>query len=397
MTARRKMVSVQHVDKLFKLPHSQHSSIKSALIGIASRQKGYETQVVLKDINFDILEGEFFGIVGRNGSGKSTLLKLLAGIYTPNQGKIEVNGKLTPFIELGVGFNPELTGRENVFLNGALLGFNRKEMESMYDDIVGFAELDRFMDQKLKNYSSGMQVRLAFSIAIRAEGDILLLDEVLAVGDSTFQKKCYEYFKQLKKDHKTVILVSHDAGVLQEYCTRGLLLEKGDLVYQGPITEVLKHYADVLSRDSDQVKAGTEVEHVGTQAVSIASVKLGSARTVLNDAEPIKIDVSVKAKQSITRPITGITITDGSGLIIFQSNTLVDNAITDKMSSSQTITYEWSIPNVLNTGTYNVSSTIYDDTGTTILDWQQDVLKFTVNKTYKSHGLVNVEHTVKVI
>src|SRR5690606_7141480 len=155
-------------------------------------RRKYEKQQVLKDINFEIKKGEFFGIVGRNGSGKSTLLKLLAGIYSPDSGHVQVNGKLVPFIELGVGFNPELTGRENVFLNGALLGFNRKEMESMYEEIVEFAELERFMDQKLKNYSSGMQVRLAFSIAIRAKADILVLDEVLAVGDEAFQKKCYQ-------------------------------------------------------------------------------------------------------------------------------------------------------------------------------------------------------------
>src|SRR5690606_31573026 len=154
-------------------------------------KRTYEKQQVLKNISFEIKKGEFVGIVGRNGSGKSTLLKLLAGIYSPDKGSIEVNGKLVPFIELGVGFNPELTGRENVFLNGALLGFNRKEMQAMYKDIVEFAELERFMDQKLKNYSSGMQVRLAFSIAIRAQSDILLIDEVLAVGDAAFQQKCY--------------------------------------------------------------------------------------------------------------------------------------------------------------------------------------------------------------
>src|SRR6201996_9309255 len=177
-------IKVNHVSKDFKLPHEKNNSIKSAAVNFYKRNKGYEIQNALKDISFEIKKGEFFGIVGRNGSGKSTLLKMLAGIYTPTRGNIQVNGKLTPFIELGVGFNPELTGRENVFLNGALLGFNRKEMDVMYDDIVAFAEIEKFMDQKLKNYSSGMQVRLAFSIATRAQSDILLIDEVLAVGDA---------------------------------------------------------------------------------------------------------------------------------------------------------------------------------------------------------------------
>ena len=188
-------IKVEAVGKTFRLPHEKTSSIKSALISGWRKSRSYEKQHALEDISFEIKKGEFFGIVGRNGSGKSTLLKLLAGIYSPSKGSIQINGTLTPFIELGVGFNPELTGRENVFLNGALLGFNRKRMQTMYSDIVKFAELERFMDQKLKNYSSGMQVRLAFSIAIRAESDILLIDEVLAVGDSAFQQKCYNYFR----------------------------------------------------------------------------------------------------------------------------------------------------------------------------------------------------------
>src|SRR6185312_1231877 len=199
-------------------------------INLARGKKGYEIQHVLEDISFEIKKGDFFAIVGRNGSGKSTLLKLLAGIYIPDEGQVNINGSLTPFIELGVGFNQELTGRENIFLNGALLGFSKKEMQDMYDDIVDFAELERFMDQKLKNYSSGMQVRLAFSIAIRAKTDILLLDEVLAVGDVIFRQKCYNYFHQLKAKGKTVLLVSHDVNVLRQYCTRGVVLENGQLV-----------------------------------------------------------------------------------------------------------------------------------------------------------------------
>ena len=189
-------ILVENVSKSFKLPKDNHNGIKQLLINTITgrRKKGYEKQRVLKNVSFEIQKGEFYGIVGRNGSGKSTLLKLLAQIYTPEKGSVKVNGSLTPFIELGVGFNPELTGRENVYLNGALLGFSKSEVEAMYEDIVSFAELSRFMDQKLKNYSSGMQVRLAFSIAIRAKSDILLLDEVLAVGDEAFQQKCFEYF-----------------------------------------------------------------------------------------------------------------------------------------------------------------------------------------------------------
>lgn len=236
-------IRVSNVSKSFRLPHNRQSSIKGSLVNlIGGGDRSYETQEVLKDISFEIKKGEFFGIVGRNGSGKSTLLKMLAGIYKPTAGQITVNGSLTPFIELGVGFNPELTGRENVYMNGALLGFNDKEVTAMYDDIVSFAELERFMDQKLKNYSSGMQVRLAFSIAIRARSDILLIDEVLAVGDADFQQKCYQYFDDLKESDKTIILVSHDMGAVKQFCDRAILISNGELTKNGPSESVALEY-----------------------------------------------------------------------------------------------------------------------------------------------------------
>ncbi len=226
-------IRVENASKSFKLPHDKNTSIKGAVLNFYRRNKTYEKLEALKDVSFEIKKGEFFGIVGRNGSGKSTLLKLLAGIYSPDSGSIQINGKLTPFIELGVGFNPELTGRENIFLNGALLGFNRKEVHRMYKDIVDFAELEKFMDQKLKNYSSGMQVRLAFSIAIRAESDILLIDEVLAVGDVAFQQKCYEYFDRLKEENRTMVLVTHDMSAIKQFCDRALLINEGRVQHIG--------------------------------------------------------------------------------------------------------------------------------------------------------------------
>ena len=183
-------LKVEHVSKSFRLPTEKANGIKQAFINRMQGKTGYTKQEVLKDISFEVKKGDFFGIVGRNGSGKSTLLKLISQIYTPDSGKITVNGSLVPFIELGVGFNPELTGRENVYLNGAMLGFSKEEIAEMYEEIVEFAELHDFMDQKLKNYSSGIQVRLAFSVAIKARGDILVLDEVLDVCDEAFQKKC---------------------------------------------------------------------------------------------------------------------------------------------------------------------------------------------------------------
>ena len=234
-------ISVKDLHKSFKLPTERAWGLKQAIFNRLKGIKGYKEQKVLNGINFDIRQGEFVGIVGRNGSGKSTLLKTLAKIYFPEKGSVTINGNLVPFIELGVGFNPDLTGRENVYLNGALLGFSNKEVDAMYDEIIDFAELRDFMDQKLKNYSSGMQVRLAFSIAIRAKGDILLLDEVLAVGDAAFQQKCNNYFASLH-GNQTVILVTHDMGNVKKFCDRAILIEKGKVKLDGDPTKVAEAY-----------------------------------------------------------------------------------------------------------------------------------------------------------
>lgn len=253
------VLSVKHVGKYFRLPTEQATGLKQAFINWTKGIKGYKEQHVLHDISFDVHRGDFLGIVGRNGSGKSTLLKIISGIYVPDGGSVEVNGTLVPFIELGVGFNPELTGRENVFLNGALFGFSHEEIAAMYDDIVEFAELEEFMDQKLKNYSSGMQVRLAFSVAIKAQGDILVLDEVLAVGDEAFQRKCDDYFTKVKKDpNKTVILVTHSMDSVKKYCNKAILIKDGDIIVNGNKEDAANRYtlenlkAEAKKRDAEK-------------------------------------------------------------------------------------------------------------------------------------------------
>ncbi len=239
-------IRVTNLYKSFKLPTERAWGLKQAIFNRLKGVKGYTKQEVLRGVSFEVKKGEFLGIVGRNGSGKSTLLKLLSKIYVPDKGSIEVNGSLVPFIELGVGFNPELTGRENVYMNGAMLGFSNAEMDEMYDEIVEFAELPDFMDQKLKNYSSGMQVRLAFSIAIRARGDILILDEVLAVGDAAFQEKCNRYFNSLHGE-QTVVLVTHSMENVTAFCDRAILLEKGKIVEDGDPEKVAEAYLDLWS------------------------------------------------------------------------------------------------------------------------------------------------------
>ena len=240
------IIIVDHLSKSFKLPTERSWGLKQAIFNRLKGIKGYTKQEVLKDISFTVKKGEFLGIVGRNGSGKSTLLKILAQIYTPDSGSITVHGSLVPFIELGVGFNPELTGRENVYMNGAMLGFSNEEMDQMFDDIVEFAELAPFMDQKLKNYSSGMQVRLAFSIAIRARGDILILDEILAVGDAAFQEKCNQYFVSLDKS-QTVILVTHSMENVREFCDRAILIDQGKIIEEGDPEVVADAYLKLFS------------------------------------------------------------------------------------------------------------------------------------------------------
>lgn len=236
-------VKVEHVSKMFRLPTESTSSLKRTIVNYFKGIKGYREQKVLRDISFEVNQGDFLGIVGRNGSGKSTLLKIISQIYVPENGTVEINGKLVSFIELGVGFNPELTGRENVYLNGALLGFSKTEIDDMYEGIVEFAELSDFMNQKLKNYSSGMQVRLAFSVAIQAKSDILVLDEVLAVGDEAFQRKCNDYFMEARKNKKTIILVTHSMESVRKYCNKALLIDKGEIKIMGTPNDVANQYS----------------------------------------------------------------------------------------------------------------------------------------------------------
>ena len=251
------VIRVEHLTKSFRIPTEANNGIKQKLINSLKGVKGYRVFTPLDDVSFEIKQGEFFGIVGRNGSGKSTLLKTIAGIYAPTKGGVTIEGTLVPFIELGVGFNPELTGRENVFLNGALLGFSRDDVSAMYDEIVEFAEIADFMDERLKNYSSGMQVRLAFSITIKARGDILLLDEVLAVGDEAFQRKCIEHFAQLKKEKHTVILVTHDMGSVRRLCDRAMLINDGVIRTIGSTKEVARLYEEL---NMPKAKDGIDTE-----------------------------------------------------------------------------------------------------------------------------------------
>jgi len=234
-------IEVTGVSKAFALPHQRRTTFKEYFLH-PLRHATYERQQALDDVSLAVAEGDFFGIVGNNGSGKSTLLKIIAGIYPADEGRVVVSGKLSPFIELGVGFNLELSARDNVRINGTLLGLTAAELNARFGDIIAFAELERFVDQKLKNYSSGMLVRLAYSISIQVPFEILLLDEVLAVGDQSFQEKCLASFEQMRADRKTVVLVSHDLETVSSTCDRALLLENGRARAHGDAREVVAEY-----------------------------------------------------------------------------------------------------------------------------------------------------------
>lgn len=334
-------VKVDHVSKYFKLPTEASQSLRTTLVNRFKGIKGYTEQHVLKDISFEVEKGDFYGIVGRNGSGKSTLLKIISGIYVPEKGKVTINGKLVSFIELGVGFNPELTGRENVYMNGAMLGFSTEEVDAMYDDIVDFAELHDFMNQKLKNYSSGMQVRLAFSVAIKAQGDILILDEVLAVGDEAFQRKCNDYFMERKQSGKTTILVTHDMSAVKKYCNKAVLIEHGLVKVVGDPDEVANQY-------SFDNAAGQKVSHddvvVENPKITNLQVKLLNDNIISPDQD-ISFEISYYVNEEIETYIA-FSLTDiDRGIWIYN-----DNSMDNKTSSSgrKTLTYKCSLAHLNN-------------------------------------------------
>ena len=243
-------IDVEQVSKTFQLPHERRTTFKE-YFQHPFRRTRYEEQRALEDVSFHVVPGEFFGVIGPNGSGKSTLLQIIAGIYRQSSGVVRVNGLLSPFIELGVGFNPELTARDNIRINGTLLGLDRRELQDRYGKIVAFSELERFVDQKLKNFSSGMQVRLAYAIAIQVDFDILLLDEVLAVGDESFQQKCFETFDRFRAERKTIVLVTHNLALIERFADRALLLSDGIVVALGEPGDVISRYYDEMARASE--------------------------------------------------------------------------------------------------------------------------------------------------
>jgi ABC-type polysaccharide/polyol phosphate transport system ATPase subunit len=263
----RPAIRVDGVSKAFRIPQEQMHTLKERALH-PLRRSGHNTFRALENVSFDVRQGEFYGIVGRNGSGKSTLLKCLAGIYSADRGRIWIQGRMSPFIELGVGFNPDLAARDNVVLNGIMLGLTPREARARYEHVIEFAELEEFQELKLKNYSSGMHVRLAFSVAIQVDADVLLIDEVLAVGDASFQQKCFDVFNRLRDQGTTIVLVTHDMGAVNNFCHRALLLERGEMVIEGDPEDVANHYLELnFNHDAPEPVAGAERTGNGTARI----------------------------------------------------------------------------------------------------------------------------------
>lgn len=392
-------VSVAGLTKVFKIPFERRNRLREHVVNLF-RRGGYRRLEALKDVNLEVKQGEFFGIIGRNGSGKSTLLKILAGIYQPTQGKVKVTGRLSPFIELGVGFNPELTARDNVFLNGAILGLDRKEVAAQFDEIIGFAELEEFVDQKLKNFSSGMLVRLAFSVAIRAHAEILLIDEVLAVGDFEFQHKGYNVFRRLKAEGRTIIFVSHDLASINEFCDRVLVLDRGVAHGIFPPEKAITEYHrlvesrhDVTAAPATKASAGDgRHELPGVRAVAMFSngsdpthlVHRGDEATVrVTMANPKRLPVNV-----------GVAIYRNDGLYCFGTNTFISET---KPPQQEEVALEVRFSEIdLLRGSYYLLVGIFGERVTTVYEMRDHAYEFQVDQRDDYEGAVYLPHTWRV-
>ncbi len=367
-----KAIKVENLSKTFRIPHEKTTTLKGAALGILSK-KNYTDFRALESISFEVEKGEFLGIIGRNGSGKSTLLKILAGIYVPDSGKIVVSGKLSPFLELGVGFNPELTGRENLFLGGAILGLTKEQISAKFDDIVSFSELSEFVDMKLKNYSSGMQVRLAFSLAINAHAEVLLMDEVLAVGDTNFQAKCINEFNKHKKRGKTVVLVSHDINIIQKYCDRAILLTNGRMKVIGKAKDVVAEYVNENFKNAEKVEAPDAEEDKKNDSYGEWGINKNMKyddifvpinlritdhnrkiynRKIRND-EDAWVEIEGEVKEANSKMTVGFAIYDYYGNELFWSYHTDDKILSKKPLGKGFIGFRARLPQrTLNEGTY---------------------------------------------
>jgi ABC-type polysaccharide/polyol phosphate transport system ATPase subunit len=395
-------IEARGVDKTFRIPSHRIDSLKERAVHPLARVE-YRELRALRDISFDVRKGEFFGIVGRNGSGKSTLLKILASIYRADAGRIRMAGRLAPFIELGVGFNPDLTARENVVLNGVMMGLSRREAQSRLDAVLDFADLNDFVDMKLKNYSSGMMVRLAFSVMIQADADILLIDEVLAVGDAAFQQKCADVFHDMRKAGRTIVIVTHDMATVQRNCHRGMLLEDGELRYIGDPEEVARQYLRLNFGGADGT-AGRDrpvLPDVHARLVD-AWLENGAGKRITNVevGEPLRLRAIVEARHELLNPNFGVQCTNADGVIVFALNRTLEleEGQPDRLEAGERVRISGSIENPLMPGRYFLKCWIARSRGPGGLALHAfDILDFVVFGAESASSLVSVRADVDAV
>jgi ABC-2 type transport system ATP-binding protein len=351
------VVEARGIEKTFRIPSHRIDSFKERATH-PFRRVVYREKPVLRGVSFDVHQGEFFGVVGRNGSGKSTLLKILSSIYRADAGTIRMAGTLAPFIELGVGFNPELTSRENVVLNGVMMGLGRREAQRRLDAVLEFAELREFADLKLKNYSSGMMVRLAFAVMVEADADIMLIDEVLAVGDAAFAQRCMDVFHARRSAGRTLVLVTHDMATVQELCDRAMLLHDGEPDYVGDPAEAAARYYRVNFEGGAQ----GDGDALGVPDVNVSVVdawlERGAARVrTVRQGEPIELTAILEARRDLEAPIFGIHVLDAFGGAVFGFNRAltVPDGTPDRVPTGRRVRLAGSIDNPLVPGRYFVN------------------------------------------
>ena len=317
------VIEVRDVGKTFQVPEHRVDSLKERAVHPV-RRTTFREQHVLRGVSFDVHRGEFFGIVGRNGSGKSTLLKIMASIYRADRGRIRMAGRLAPFIELGVGFNMEMTSRENVVLNGVMMGLGRREAQKRLDAVLDFAELGEFADLKLKNYSSGMLVRLAFAVMVEADADIMLVDEVLAVGDASFAQKCLDVFHEKRRAGRTLVLVTHDMASVEELCDRAMLIHDGEILHCGaPADTAMRYFRVNFDAPADPAaphpSGGVMDVNVDVEDAWLEDATGERVRNVEQET-PIRLQVALRARRELDAPVIGIHVVDALGNTVFGFN-----------------------------------------------------------------------------
>jgi ABC-type polysaccharide/polyol phosphate transport system ATPase subunit len=390
-------VVVDDVSKRFRLPTERMHTLKErALHPLRSRR--FEVLHALRDVSVEVRPGEFFGIVGRNGSGKSTLLKCLAGIYRVDGGRILLRGRLAPFIELGVGFNPELTARDNVLINGVMLGLTPAEARRRYDAVIEFAELERFQDMKLKNYSSGMQVRLAFAVMAQVDADILLIDEVLAVGDAAFQQKCHEALSAMRREGRTILFVTHDMHTVEGACDRAMLLEEGRCVAIDDPSTVARLYNEANFRGGPTARAerGTAARGGSAAVVDAWFGDEGDARTpTLESGRPAFFHLVVEAKKRLESQVLGLIIADELERRLFTLTVPWEGELAAGERAELLVRFE----NVLAPGSYRASPVIADDPAgleLEVVDLRHEAVAVQVTGEPQAGGMIALPHEATV-